>query len=60
MTMKELEDFIYEKYYRRLGFPEENSFYSMKDQKKILKLFATKLTEKYLILVILKNTINLI
>ena len=38
MTMKELEDFIYEKYYRRLGFPEENSFYSMKDQKKNSKI----------------------
>ena len=60
MTINELEDFIYENYYRRIGFPEENSYYSMKHQKKNLKLFATKLTEKYLILVIIKNTTNLI
>ena len=47
MTIKELKDFIFENYYRRIGFPKENSYYLMKHQKKKdLFLFATKLKEK--------------
>ena len=34
MTIKELRDFIYQSYYRRIGFPKENSCYSMKQKKK--------------------------
>ena len=34
MTIKELKDFIYENIYRQIGFPKENSYYSMKHQKK--------------------------
>ena len=57
----EIKDFTYEKYYNRVGFPKENSYFSMKNQKKIdLLSYATKLIEKDLILVIPKNTINLI
>ena len=42
-----LTDFIYEKYYRRIGFPKENSYYSMKHQKKKgLPPSSTKLIEK--------------
>ena len=47
MTAKELKDFIFENVYTRLGFARENSYYSMKHQKKTdLHLFATKLRKK--------------
>ena len=34
ITIKEITNFIYEKYYRRVKFPRENSYYSIKHQKK--------------------------
>ena len=34
MTIKKPRDFIYENYYRRIGFPETNRYYSINDQKK--------------------------
>ena len=34
MTIKELKDIIYENYYRRIGFPKESSYHSMKHKKK--------------------------
>ena len=37
---------LYENYYRQIGFPKENSYYSMKRLKKDLLLLATKLREK--------------
>ena len=47
MTIKELKDFIFENYYRRIRFPKENSYYLMKHQKKKdLLLLPTKLIEK--------------
>ena len=30
MTVNELRDFIFENYYRRIGFSKENSYYLMK------------------------------
>ena len=33
-TVKELKEFIFENYYRGIGFTGENSYYSMKHQKK--------------------------
>ena len=60
IEIKELRDFIYENYCRQIGFTNENSFYSMKRQKKDLLSFVTKLIEKYLILVTLTNTMNFI
>ena len=42
MSIKELKDFIHENY-----FPKENSYYSMKHQKKTnVLLLSTKLIEK--------------
>ena len=32
-TIKKLKDFIFENYYRRIGFTEENIFYSTKHKK---------------------------
>ena len=46
MYVNEIRDFIFENYYKRIGFSKENSHYSMKHQKKDLQMFATKLTEK--------------
>ena len=47
MSLNEIRDFIFENYYKRIGFSKENSYYSMKHQKKNeLQLFATELTEK--------------
>ena len=34
ITVNELRDFIFENYYRRIGLSKENSYYSMKYQKK--------------------------
>ena len=34
MAIKEPKYFIYENYYRRIGFPKRNSYYSMKHQRK--------------------------
>ena len=47
MTIKNLKNFIFENYYRQIGFTNENSSYSMKHQKKKdLLLLATKLINK--------------
>ena len=47
MTIKEVKDFIFENYYRRIRFPKENSYYSMKHQKKKdLLLLPTKLIQQ--------------
>ena len=45
ITIKELKDFTYESYYRRMGFLKENSYYSIKHQKKKVLLLATKIIE---------------
>ena len=44
MTIKELRDFIFENYYRRIGFTKENSYYSMKHQKILKKRFVKNKT----------------
>ena len=46
MTIKVLRDFIFENYYKQIGFSKGNSYYSMKIRKKDLQLFRTKLTEE--------------
>ena len=57
MTVKELKKFIFESYYRRIEFTKENWYYSIKHQKKKhLKLFASKLIKKCVMLIMLKNT----
>ena len=46
-SFHEFRDFIFENYYKQIGFAKENSYYSIRHQKKRdLKLFATKLMEK--------------
>ena len=34
MSFNEIRDFIFEDYYKRIGFSKENSYYSMKRLKK--------------------------
>ena len=47
MAIKEPKYFIYENYYRRIGFPKRNSYYSMKHQReKDLPLLAIELIEQ--------------
>ena len=47
MSANEIRDFIFESYYKRIGFSKENSYYSMKPLKrKDLLLIANKLIEK--------------
>ena len=47
MTVNELRDFIFENYYKQIGFVKEKSYYSIKRLKnKDLLLFATKLIKK--------------
>ena len=46
MYFNEIRDFIFENYYKRIGFSKENSYYSMKRLKiKNLLLLANKLIE---------------
>ena len=56
MTVKEPKDFILENYFRRIRFTKGCSCYLMKHKntKKFL-LLATKVTKKYLMLVMLNN-----
>ena len=56
MIIKELRYFIYENYYKRIGFPKFNERSEKED---FLLLVATKLIKKYLVLLISKNNINL-
>ena len=44
MTIIELRDFIFENYYRRIGFTKENSYYSIKHQKIKKKRFVKNKT----------------
>ena len=47
MTVRELKDLIFENYHQTMRFSKEDSYYSMKHQKKKdLQFFVTKLTEK--------------
>ena len=47
MCVNEIRDFIFENYYKQIGFSEENSCYLMESlQKKDLFLLANKLIEK--------------
>ena len=34
MSVNEIRNFIFKNYYKRIGFSKENSYYSMKHQKK--------------------------
>ena len=34
MAVKELKNFIFQNYYRQIGFTKENSYHSVKHQKK--------------------------
>ena len=36
MSINEIKDFIFENYYKRIGFSQENSYYSMKRLEKII------------------------
>ena len=57
MTVKELKEFIFENCYTQIQCPNENSYYSLKNQKKkSLLLLPPKLIKKYLILIMDKNT----
>ena len=43
-SVNEIKDFIFENYYKRIGFSKESSYYSMKRlKKKDLWLLANKL-----------------
>ena len=58
MSVNKIRDFIFVNYYKQIGFSTENSFYSIKHQKKKSAFFATKLTEKIPDPFNAKNTIN--
>ena len=36
MPVNEIRDFIFEDYYKRIGFSKENSYYSVENQKKVI------------------------
>ena len=60
MSVNEIRDFIFENYYKLNGFSKENSYYTLKRLKKKRFTVACKKInrKKYLILIMLKNTIN--
>ena len=55
MSVNEIRDFFFENYYKRIRFYKKNSYYSMKrlERKDLLSL-----AKKYLIFLMLKNTMN--
>ena len=61
MSINEIKDFIFENYYKRVGFSKESSCYSMKHLKKKKRFLVARKQiniKKYLILAMLKNTMN--
>ena len=64
MSINEIRDIreIFENYYKQNGFSKENSYYTLKRLKKKRSTVARKKIniKKYLILIMLKNTINLL
>ena len=59
MSANDSRDFIFENYYKQIGFSKEDSYYSLKrSNKKDLLLFANKLIEKVPDLVMLNNIMN--
>ena len=59
MSVKELRDFIFENYYKEIGFVKVRSYYSIKRLKKRFVAACKHITrKKYLILVRLKSTIS--
>ena len=46
MTVKDLKNVIFESFYQRIGFAKENSYYSMKHQKKRFTIGCKKITRK--------------
>ena len=43
LTTKEIRDFTYENYYSRTGFTKENSYYSIKSQKKRFTIICNQI-----------------
>ena len=46
MSVNEIRDFIFENYYKRIGFSKENSYYSMKRLKKIFIVVWKQINRK--------------
>ena len=44
--MKDLGEFIFENYYKRIGFTKEDNYYSLKKQRKDLVFLAINITKK--------------
>ena len=58
MVVKKFKAFIFENYYRGIGFTKENTYYLMKHEtKKDCVRLTTALIKNYLVLVILKSII---
>ena len=55
IPINETKDFIFENYYKRIGFSKESSCYSIKRLKKDSMLLSNKLIEKYPILIMKKK-----
>ena len=58
MSANDSRDFIFENYYKRIGFSKEDSYHSLKRSNKKNLLFANKLIEKVPDLVMLNNIMN--
>ena len=43
MSNKELRDFLYENFFSLIGFSKENSYYSIKDQRKIFTIIRNEI-----------------
>ena len=58
MTVTELRDFIFENYYKQIGFARANSFYSILIKRKKIYNCLNLNLEKYQMLVIIKEYYN--
>ena len=57
MSVNEIRDFIFENYYKRILFSNENRYYLMK-KTTICSCLQLNEQKRYLILLMLKNTIS--
>ena len=58
ISVNEFRDFIFENYHKRIGFPKENNYYSIKRSKEKSFAVAWEQIHRKIILIMLNDTIN--
>ena len=58
ISVNEFRDFIFENYLKRICFPKENNYYSIKRSKEKSFVVACEQIHRKIILIMLNDTIN--